>query len=154
MIIFHHFLNDIFYMTFKKWSCKLKKWWKMTKKKCHLKNDKVEHVLLYHFLNDENHTQIVSPWRKKLIGAHMLRHKWMEAAFAVLIIMYTLRKKAWINFFKLFNYKRLELDFTNLFNHGKNNVHWIVDWSLRKRKMLMGSQLIKNCYKKAKSRKK
>ena len=27
-------------------------------KKCHLKNDKVEHVLLYHFLNDDKHTQI------------------------------------------------------------------------------------------------
>ena len=26
------------------------------------KNDKVEHVPLYHFLNDENHTQIVSPY--------------------------------------------------------------------------------------------
>ena len=28
----------------------------MTRRKCHLKNDKVEH-----FLNDKNHTQIVSP---------------------------------------------------------------------------------------------
>ena len=28
------------------------------KKKCHLKNDKVEHVL-------QNHTQIFSPWKKK-----------------------------------------------------------------------------------------
>ena len=36
-------------------------------KKCHLKNDKVEHVLLYHFLNDENYTQIVSPGNKKFI---------------------------------------------------------------------------------------
>ena len=39
---------------------------KNNQKKCHLKNDKVEHVLLYHFLNDENHTQIVSPGRKNL----------------------------------------------------------------------------------------
>ena len=39
----------------------------MTGKKCHLKKDKVEHVLLYHSLNDENHTQIVSPGKKKLI---------------------------------------------------------------------------------------
>ena len=37
---------------------------KNDEKKCHLKNDKVEHVLL--FLNDENHTQIVSPGKKKL----------------------------------------------------------------------------------------
>ena len=44
-------------------------------KKCHLKNDKVEHVLLYHFLNDENHTQIVSPGKEKLIRPHILRHK-------------------------------------------------------------------------------
>ena len=36
-------------------------------KKCHLKNDRGEHVLLYHFLNDENHTQIVSPRKLKLI---------------------------------------------------------------------------------------
>ena len=50
----------------------------MTKKKCHLKNDKVEHVLLYHFLNDENHTQIVSPGKKKLIRPRMLRHNEWE----------------------------------------------------------------------------
>ena len=54
---------------------------KNDEKKCQLKNDKVEHVLLYHFLNDENHTQIVSPGKKK-------------AAFAVLIFEYTQRKKA------------------------------------------------------------
>ena len=34
-------------------------------KKSHLQNDKVEYILLYHFLNDENHTQIVSPGIKK-----------------------------------------------------------------------------------------
>ena len=31
------------------------------------KNGKVKHVLLYHFLNDENHMQIVSPGKKKHI---------------------------------------------------------------------------------------
>ena len=67
MIIFLYFLNDIFYMTFKKWSCKLKKNDEKWRKKCHLKNDKIEHVLLYHFLNDENHTPTVSPGKKKLI---------------------------------------------------------------------------------------
>ena len=36
---------------------------KNDEKKCHLKNDKVEH----HFLNDENHTQIVSLGKKNLI---------------------------------------------------------------------------------------
>ena len=40
---------------------------KNDEKKSHLKNDKVEHLLLYNFLNDENHTQIVSPRKKKLI---------------------------------------------------------------------------------------
>ena len=63
-------------MTFKKLSCKLKK--KMMKndeKTCHLKHDKVEHVLLYHFLNDENHAQIVSPGKKKLIRPHVLKHE-------------------------------------------------------------------------------
>ena len=39
----------------------------MTKKKKSFKNDKVEHDLLYHFLNDKNHTEIVSPGKKKLI---------------------------------------------------------------------------------------
>ena len=38
-------------------------------KKCHLKKDKVEHVLLYHFLNNENHTQIVSPGEKDYLTA-------------------------------------------------------------------------------------
>ena len=47
----------------------------MTKKKCHLKNDKTEHVLLYHFLNDENHTQIVSPGKKKLIRRYVRKHE-------------------------------------------------------------------------------
>ena len=41
------------------------------KKKCHLKNDKAEHVLLYHFLNDKNH----SLGKKKLIRPHVLKHK-------------------------------------------------------------------------------
>ena len=36
-------------------------------KKCHLENYKEELVLLYQFLNDENHTQIVSPGKKKRI---------------------------------------------------------------------------------------
>ena len=48
---------------------------KIDEKKCLLKNDKVEHVLLYHFLNDENHTQIVSPGKKKLIRPHVLKHE-------------------------------------------------------------------------------
>ena len=74
------------------------------KKKCHLKNDKLKHVLLYHFLNDENPTEIVSPGKKKMIWPHALKHEWMEAAFAVLIFVHTPRKKAWIDFFKLFNY--------------------------------------------------
>ena len=105
-----------------------KKWWKM-KKKCHLKNKKAEHVLLYHFLtlslrrslsyrnqsidlrrtasimkelNDKYHTQLVSPGKKKLIQPHMLKHEWKEESFALLIFVYTRRKKTWINFFKLF----------------------------------------------------
>ena len=48
---------------------------KTYEKKSHLKNDKEEHVLLYHFLNDENHTQIVSPGKKELIRPHLLRHE-------------------------------------------------------------------------------
>ena len=41
-------------MKFEKLSCKLKtKKMKNDERKCHLKNDKVEHVLLYHFLNVE-----------------------------------------------------------------------------------------------------
>ena len=48
---------------------------KNDEKKSHLKNDKVEHVLLYHFLNDENHTQTVSPGKKKLIRPHILKRE-------------------------------------------------------------------------------
>ena len=44
-------------------------------KKYHLKNDKAEHVLLYHFLNDENHAQVVSPrkneWKQLLLYLYM-----------------------------------------------------------------------------------
>ena len=49
----------------------------MTKRKCHLKNDKVEHVPLYHFLNDENSIEIMSPRKKKLIGPHVLKRELM-----------------------------------------------------------------------------
>ena len=75
MIIFHHFSNDIFQMTFKKWSCKLKKKKKNDEKNVIKKNDKVEYLILYLFLNDENHTQIVSPGKKKLIRPHVLKHE-------------------------------------------------------------------------------
>ena len=57
--------------------------------KCDLKNNKVEHVLLYHFLNDENHTQTVSPGKKNLYD-HMVR---TEAAFALLYICVYLKEK-------------------------------------------------------------
>ena len=40
----------------------------MKKKKCRLKIDKVEHVLLDHFLNGENHTQILSLGKKVLMA--------------------------------------------------------------------------------------
>ena len=66
---------------------------KNDEKKCHLKTNMVEHVLLYHFLNDENHAHIVSPGKKKIIQPQVLKHEWMEAAFAVLIFMCTRRKK-------------------------------------------------------------
>ena len=46
---------------------------KNDEKKCQLKNDKVEHILLYRFLNDENRTQMVSPGKKKLIRPHILK---------------------------------------------------------------------------------
>ena len=62
MIIFHHFLNDI-----QKISCKLKKKDEKQQKMSLKKWYKVKHLLLYHFLNDEIHTQIVSPGMKKLV---------------------------------------------------------------------------------------
>ena len=61
-------------MIFKKSSCKFKKTMK-NDKKSHSENDKVGHVLLYHFLNDENHTQIVSPGKEKLIRLHVRKHE-------------------------------------------------------------------------------
>ena len=48
---------------------------KNDEKECHLKNDTVEHVLFHHFLNDENHTQIVPLGKKKLIRPHALKHE-------------------------------------------------------------------------------
>ena len=54
-------------MTFKKLSCKLKEMMKNDEKKKSFKNYKVEHNLLYQYLNDKNHTEIVSPGKKKLI---------------------------------------------------------------------------------------
>ena len=62
-------------MTFKKRLRKLKKMMKNDeKKKCQLKNDKVMFYFII-FLNDENHTQIVSPGKKKLIRPHVLKHE-------------------------------------------------------------------------------
>ena len=59
---------------------------KNDEKKCHLKNDKVEHVLLYHFLNDENHTQILSPGKKKQLLLYLylsiLKGKKLELTFS------------------------------------------------------------------------
>ena len=51
----------------------MKKIMKNDKNKCHLKNDKVEHVLLYLFSNDENSIQIISPGKKELIRLHVLK---------------------------------------------------------------------------------
>ena len=76
-------------MTFKKLSCKLKN--------NDEKSRKVEHVLLYHFLNDENHTQIVSPRKKKLIWLYVLKHDWMEGVIAVPVFVYTRTLKRLIN---------------------------------------------------------
>ena len=45
----------------------------MTKKN-HLKNDKIERFTLS-FLNDENHFQILSPGKRKLIRPHALKHE-------------------------------------------------------------------------------
>ena len=47
---------------------------------------------LYHFLNGENHTQIVSPGKEKLTRPLALKHEYMKVAFAVLIFKYTPRK--------------------------------------------------------------
>ena len=44
---------------------------KNDEKKWHsTKNDKVIDVLLYYFLNDENHTQIESPGKKKAASVY------------------------------------------------------------------------------------
>ena len=44
-------------------------------KKIQLKSDKVEHALLYQFLNGKIYTQILSPGKKKLIRPHVLKHE-------------------------------------------------------------------------------
>ena len=47
----------------------------------------------------------------------------MEAAFAILTFVYIRRKKLELTFSNFLAIKNLELDFTNLFNHAKNNQH-------------------------------
>ena len=42
------------------------------------------------------------------------------------------REKLELNFSNFLTIKKLELDFTNLFNHSKNNHHWFFYWTLRK----------------------
>ena len=44
----------------------IKKMTKTDEKKMSFKNWYVDHVLLYHFLNDENHTQNACPGKKNL----------------------------------------------------------------------------------------
>ena len=58
----------------------------MTKKKCHLKNDKVEHVL-------QNHTQIFSPWKKKLIRTNVLKQNEWEQLLLYLYLCILEEKK-------------------------------------------------------------
>ena len=50
----------------------------------------------------------------------------MEAAFAVLIFEYTRRRKLELTFSNFLTIQKIELYFTNLFNHGENNQHGIV----------------------------
>ena len=119
------------------WLCKFKKKGAKCRKKMSFKKWQSRTC----FLNDENPTHVVSPGKKKLIRPHVLKHQWIEAAFAVLIFVYTRRKKLELTFSNFLTVKKLELDFTNLFNLGKNNQHWIVYWSLGRRKVLMGCQL-------------
>ena len=88
MIIFHHYLN------------------------------KVENVLLHHLLNDQNHTQIVSPGKKKLIQPHALKQEQL-----ICVLKGGKHELTFSNFLTI---KKLELDFTNVFKltmHGKNNQH-------------------------------
>ena len=44
-------------------------------KKMSLKNDKVEHGLIYDFLNDENSIQIIYPGKKKLISQNVRKYE-------------------------------------------------------------------------------
>ena len=61
-------------MTLKNDQVNFKKMMKNGEKKS-FKNNKLQHVLLYHFLNDESHSQIASPGKKKFIRPHVLRHE-------------------------------------------------------------------------------
>ena len=62
---------------------------------------------MFYFLIDENHTQIVSPGKKKLIQPHVRSNKWMEWKQLLLYL-----------YLCILEGKKLELDFTNLFDHG------------------------------------
>ena len=54
----------------------------------------------------------------------MLKHECMEAAFASLTFVYIRMEKILeLTFSNSLTIKILELDFTSLLNHGKNNQH-------------------------------
>ena len=60
-------------------------------KKCYLKNDKVVYILLYHCLNDENHTQIVSPGKKKLIRPYIYIYIYIYMYIYILIGIHSMQ---------------------------------------------------------------
>ena len=66
----------------------------------------------------------LSPGKKKLIRPDVLKHECMEAAFASLTFVYIRMEKILeLTFSNSLTIKILELDFTSLLNHGKNNQH-------------------------------
>ena len=80
-------------------------------------------------------------------------NQWKQLLLYILIFVYTQMKKPLIKFLTI---RKLELDFTNLFNHGKNNKHsesFIEAWEKEMCIWDVNSVIFKNRYKKAKNRK-
>ena len=116
IIIFHYFFNEGL--------CKLNKWWKMTEKKWQ------EHVLLYHFLNDEKQSNGVY-WEEKTYSTACAETwiRWVNESSlrCTDICVYLKEKKHELTFSNFLTIKKLELDFTNLFNHDKNNTEFFLE---------------------------
>ena len=88
----------------------------------------------------ESYSNCIS-WEEKTYSSTCAKTWMNRSSFCCTYICILEGKKLELTFSNFLTIKKLEWDFTNLFNHDKNNQHWIVYWSLGRRKVLMVCQL-------------